>query len=291
MVGGISAVNPYAGRYAGYVRPSAALQGARSVDAVSRSAYGQPVQGVRGVGAAAPVSGVAAGREVNGASTVPVPGVSAGQGAGAAAGVTAGQRAGVVSGVTAGQWIGAGGAVRGASPGTPVEPVSPIGAVNVNGTNGIANAIPFLRKGMDPAELAVRMRIQYADPSKEEGAGVDAAQKAAEDAECQTCKERKYQDGSDDAGVSFKTPTHISPDQAASAVKGHEMEHVVRERAAAKREDRRVVSQSVTMHTSICPECGRVYVSGGTTRTTTASEPDTAEAMQQQDGKNFSAAA
>ena len=40
-----------------------------------------------------------------------------------------------------------------------------------------------------------------------------------------------------------------------------------------------------------CPECGRVYVSGGTTRTTTASEPDTAEAMQQQDGKNFSAAA
>lgn len=291
MVGGISAVNPYAGRYAGYVRPSAALQGARSVDAVSRSAYGQPVQGVRGVGAAAPVSGVAAGREVNGASTVPVPGVSAGQGAGAAAGVTAGQRAGVVSGVTAGQWIGAGGAVRGASPGTPVEPVSPIGAVNVNGTNGIANAIPFLRKGMDPAELAVRMRIQYADPSKEEGAGVDAAQKAAEDAECQTCKERKYKDGSDDAGVSFKTPTHISPDQAASAVKGHEMEHVVRERAAAKREDRRVVSQSVTMHTSICPECGRVYVSGGTTRTTTASEPDTAEAMQQQDGKNFSAAA
>lgn len=291
MVGGISAVNPYAGRYAGYVRPSAALQGARSVDAVSRSAYGQPVQGVRGVGAAAPVSGVAAGREVNGASTVPVPGVSAGQGAGAAAGVTAGQRAGVVSGVTAGQWIGAGGAVRGASPGTPVEPVSPIGAVNVNGTNGIANTIPFLRKGMDPAELAVRMRIQYADPSKEEGAGVDAAQKAAEDAECQTCKERKYQDGSDDAGVSFKTPTHISPDQAASAVKGHEMEHVVRERAAAKREDRRVVSQSVTMHTSICPECGRVYVSGGTTRTTTASEPDTAEAMQQQDGKNFSAAA
>ena len=291
MVGGISAVNPYAGRYAGYVRPSAALQGARSVDAVSRSAYGQPVQGVRGVGAAAPVSGVAAGREVNGVSTVPVPGVSAGQGAGAAAGVTAGQRAGVVSGVTAGQWIGAGGAVRGASPGTPVEPVSPIGAVNVNGTNGIANTIPFLRKGMDPAELAVRMRIQYADSSKEEGAGVDAAQKAAEDAECQTCKERKYQDGSDDAGVSFKTPTHISPDQAASAVKGHEMEHVVRERAAAKREDRRVVSQSVTMHTSICPECGRVYVSGGTTRTTTASEPDTAEAMQQQDGKNFSAAA
>lgn len=291
MVGGISAVNPYAGRYAGYVRPSAALQGARSVDAVSRSAYGQPVQGVRGVGAAAPVSGVAAGREVNGASTVPVPGVSAGQGAGAAAGVTAGQRAGVVSGVRAGQWIGAGGAVRGASPGTPVEPVSPIGAVNVNGTNGIANTIPFLRKGMDPAELAVRMRIQYADSSKEEGAGVDAAQKAAEDAECQTCKERKYQDGSDDAGVSFKTPTHISPDQAASAVKGHEMEHVVRERAAAKREDRRVVSQSVTMHTSICPECGRVYVSGGTTRTTTASKPDTAEAMQQQDGKNFSAAA
>ncbi len=338
MVGGISAVNPYVGQYAGYVRSRAAMQGARSVEAVSRSAYGQPVQGVRGVGAVSAVSGVSAGRAsavpaVSGAASVSagasVPGVRAGQGAGAAAGVLAGQRVGVVSGVLAGQRIGASGVVRGASPDTPVEAVSPIRPVSADRTNGVAYTIPFLRKGMDPAELAVRMRIQYVDPSGESGAsgaaaegvqaglpgasgaaaegvqaglpgasqaveaesGVIGAQKVSEEAECQTCKERKYQDGSDDAGVSFKTPTHISPDQAASAVKGHEMEHVVRERAAAEREDRRVVSQSVTMHTAICPECGRVYVSGGTTRTTTASQPDSAEAMQQQAGKQFSPAA
>ena len=88
--------------------------------------------------------------------------------------------------------------------------------------------------------------------------------------ECQTCKNRKYQDGSDDSGVSYQTPTHISKGAAASAVRGHENEHVVREQAKAKREGKEVVSQSVQIHTSICPECGDVYVSGGTTRTTTS---------------------
>ena len=34
-----------------------------------------------------------------------------------------------------------------------------------------------------------------------------------------------------------------------------------------------MVSQSVTIHTDICPECGDVYVSGGTTRTTTKANP------------------
>lgn len=97
----------------------------------------------------------------------------------------------------------------------------------------------------------------------------ESAQEAAEEGECQTCEKRKYQDGSDDMGVSFKTPTNVKPEQAASAVRGHEMEHVVREQAKAKREGREVVSQSVTMHTGICPECGRTYVSGGTTHTVT----------------------
>lgn len=90
--------------------------------------------------------------------------------------------------------------------------------------------------------------------------------------ECQTCKNRKYQDGSDDPGVSFKAPTNISPERAAGAVRGHEMEHVTRERSKAARENREVVSQSVTYHSAICPECGDVYISGGTTRTTTKSK-------------------
>lgn len=109
-----------------------------------------------------------------------------------------------------------------------------------------------------------------------------SAQEALEEGECQTCESRKYQDGSDDMGVSFQTPTNIKPEQAASAVRGHEMEHVTREQAKARQEDRRVVSQSVTYHTSICPECGDVYVSGGTTRTVTKANPEAQQQAQQQ---------
>ncbi|WP_300688501.1 hypothetical protein [uncultured Oscillibacter sp.] len=111
--------------------------------------------------------------------------------------------------------------------------------------------------------------------------GAESAQEALEAGECETCESRKYQDGSDDMGVSFQTPTNIKPEQAASAVRGHEMEHVYREQAKAGREGRKVVSQNVTMHTEICPECGKSYVSGGTTRTVT--KADTDNAAQQQD--------
>jgi hypothetical protein len=89
--------------------------------------------------------------------------------------------------------------------------------------------------------------------------------------ECQTCKDRKYQDGSNDPGVSFKTPGHIDPANAQSVVRAHEQEHVSNEQAKAQSGERKVVSQSVRLFTSVCPECGRSYVSGGVTRTVTAS--------------------
>ena len=110
--------------------------------------------------------------------------------------------------------------------------------------------------------------------------GAESAQEALQAGECETCESRKYQDGSDDMGVSFQTPTNIKPEQAASAVRGHEMEHVVREQAKADREGRKVVSQNVTMHTEICPECGKSYVSGGTTRTVTKADTDNAAQQQ-----------
>ena len=230
-------------------------------------------------------------------------------------------------------------------PETPVQPVTPVRPVS--GEDPAQAGL--LRFNSDPAEMAVRMRIEYPGDSAQQddtvgagaqapGAGEEAApaltlpganeeaaptlnlpgtkddapaltlpganeetapalnlpgtkkddsaqqvenpalsesksaQEVMEEGECQTCKERKYQDGSDDPGVSFKTPTNIAPEQAASAVRGHENEHVVREQAKAQREDRKVVSQSVTYHTAICPECGKVYVSGGTTRTVTRAD-------------------
>lgn len=96
--------------------------------------------------------------------------------------------------------------------------------------------------------------------------------------ECQTCKNRKYQDGSNDPSVSFKTPTKLSPERAAYAVRSHEMEHVAHAKAKALKEDQEIVSQSVTYHTGICPECGRTYIAGGNTRTVFRSSPEIPEA-------------
>ena len=165
---------------------------------------------------------------------------------------------------------------RAAQPETPVQPVRPSSPVSGEDTAPVRLG-PVIREGADPAEMAVRMRIRYdgedapPHPGDADAApGGAGAQKALEEGKCETCEKRKYQDGSDDMGVSFQTPTRVDPDQAASAVRGHEMEHVVREQAKAQREDRKVVSQSVTLHTAICPECGKTYISGGTTRTTTA---------------------
>lgn len=156
----------------------------------------------------------------------------------------------------------------------PVVPVTVAPSVSRDQPSAVtltgATAFHY-REGADPAEMAVRGRIQYLSP-EELDAEVEkskSAQEVMEESECQTCKERKYQDGSNDPGVSFKTPTNVAPEQAAAAVRGHEQEHVVREQAKAQRENREVVSQSVTYHTAICPECGKVYVSGGTTRTST----------------------
>lgn len=203
---------------------------------------------------------------------------------------------------------------KSASPETPVEPVRAVRPVSREEVS-----LPELTSRLenDPAAMAGRMRTRYGevgpdgvfvetgksapeqgapeipglpDRNKKSGAapeggpaqGVEGAQKAAEEGRCETCEKRKYQDGSDDPGVSFKTPTNIKPEQAAAAVRGHEMEHVVREQAAAQREGRKVVSQSVSIHTEICPECGKAYVSGGTTRTVTKADTDNAAPQDQQ---------
>lgn len=96
-----------------------------------------------------------------------------------------------------------------------------------------------------------------------------------QDSECQTCKNRKYQDGSDDPGVSYKSATNISKGAAEGAVRSHEHEHVVREQAKAERTGREVVSQSVRIKYGICPECGDSYCAGGVTTTVTRAKRET----------------
>ncbi len=84
--------------------------------------------------------------------------------------------------------------------------------------------------------------------------------------ECQTCKNRKYQDGSDEM-VSFKTPGKISPGESYAKVMSHEQEHVANAVAEGNKADKDLVSATISLKTAICPECGRSYIAGGTTRT------------------------
>lgn len=84
--------------------------------------------------------------------------------------------------------------------------------------------------------------------------------------ECQTCKERKYQDGSDE-NVSFKSAAHISPEASGARVRAHESEHVANAYSDAAKKDGKVVRASVSIQTAICPECGRTFVAGGKTNT------------------------
>ncbi|MDD7643347.1 MAG: hypothetical protein PUK75_12920 [bacterium] len=88
--------------------------------------------------------------------------------------------------------------------------------------------------------------------------------------ECQTCKERKYQDGSNESDVSFKAPGHISPQASAGTVRAHEQQHVSNAYQKAAQGNGKVISATVSIHTAICPECGTAYVAGGETRTAIA---------------------
>lgn len=131
------------------------------------------------------------------------------------------------------------------------------GAATQNGMQGVAD-LP-LSSGMVMGEGA---DVQMND----DGDTYTKVNKNDPNYECQTCKNRKYQDGSDEM-VSFKSPAHVSPQAAGSAVRAHEQEHVANAYDEANRENGEVIQASVQIHTAICPECGRSYVAGGETNT------------------------
>ncbi len=125
--------------------------------------------------------------------------------------------------------------------------------------------------GIDAKITTLEKRInnlqQRLDKLKEED---DAKQHE----ECETCANRRYQDGSDDPGVSFKMAGKIDPASAESVVRGHEYEHVYRNQAKASREGKEIVYQNVVIKHGICPECGDPYVAGGQTTTVTKTKSD-----------------
>lgn len=168
------------------------------------------------------------------------------------------------------------------------------GISGISGYSGVSGIYPaysaFPVRGVRAASGVTR------DTDGTAQAVVDGAKDASasgrvEKGECQTCKNRKYVDGSNEGDVSFKTPTHISPHNAAAAVMGHEREHVANAVAEGSKENKELLSASVTLHTAVCPECGRVYVSGGTThtriRTTTGGKENTNPYARQQANLNY----
>lgn len=118
---------------------------------------------------------------------------------------------------------------------------------------GLASAISGT-SGTDESKAVV-------NPGESE---VKAAGRKSSPAQCETCQNRKYQDGSDEM-VSFKSAQHISPTEAGSRVRAHEQEHVSNAYSEASLKGGKVLQASVSIQTAICPECGRTYVSGGTT--------------------------
>ncbi len=126
------------------------------------------------------------------------------------------------------------------------------GAYDPYGINGSNNA-------NDPSGIR-GVNSKDADSEKKVG-------RVSSPEECEACKNRKYQDGSDEVDVSFKNAAHISPAAAGSAVRAHEGEHVANAYEKAAQKNGKVLRASVSIHTAVCPECGRTYVSGGTTST------------------------
>lgn len=135
----------------------------------------------------------------------------------------------------------------------------------LNGISGFSNYNYYSSPIGDPLSNA-----KYTDSisgATPDGQGKGRSEKVDSAGECQTCKNRKYQDGSNE-NVSFKAAAHISPKAAAGAVRAHEGEHVSNAYTKAAQNNGKVINASVAIHTSVCPECGRTYVSGGTTSTT-----------------------
>lgn len=156
------------------------------------------------------------------------------------------------------------------------------GDIYTGGTGGIQNGFPAAPEKAREEEQEQKRRelmgiedpVEKYDPTKEnDPSGVKAPReknspsgKKTPAEECQTCKNRKYQDGSDEM-VSFKSAAHISPESAGARVRAHEQEHVSNAYKKAAQGNGKVISASVSIHTAVCPECGRTYVSGGTTNT------------------------
>ena len=129
-----------------------------------------------------------------------------------------------------------------------------------------SNTSDPLAYGQDALNPMAQGEEDRQGPILNSGSTEKAMGRKSSPAECETCKNRKYQDGSNEM-VSFKAAGHIAPSNAAAVVMGHEQEHVSNAYQKAANNNGEVVRASVRLKTDVCPECGRTYISGGETST------------------------
>ncbi len=134
--------------------------------------------------------------------------------------------------------------------------IGPIGYANYS--IPVAGSNPYI------GPTAAVTRISNIKPLGQKGS-IDVEK--TQPSECQTCKNRKYMDVSNESNVSFQSPTHVSPEASFAAVSAHEQEHVSNAVSTGNQPGNRLISASVTYSMAVCPECGTPYVAGGTTRT------------------------
>lgn len=133
-------------------------------------------------------------------------------------------------------------------------------------SRGVSSGVSGNENQQESSKVAQDLKAEGKSSELAKNFASERAAKRAGVIECETCATRKYKDGSDE-NVSFKSAAHIAPEAAAARVRGHEAEHVSNAYEKASEKGGKVVNASVAIHTAVCPECGRTYVSGGTTTT------------------------
>lgn len=131
-------------------------------------------------------------------------------------------------------------------------------------------------------------KLELPGEKRAEGDGAKTMEEINEETKCPVCENRKYQDGSDDPGVSLKFATKLNPYSATAAVRAHEYQHVRHHQMEADKNGRKIISQTVMLKTRRCPHCGKTYTAGGVTKTVTAAYSDCAHmSARSQEGQSL----
>ena len=125
-------------------------------------------------------------------------------------------------------------------------------SVGLMGYGDYNNSISFGSGSSFGASVGANGGVGSTEHTGETGDAIKAGHRSSPK-DCKTCKERKYQDGSDE-NVSLKAASHISPQAAGSVVRGHEQEHVSNAYSSAAQKGGQVINASVSIHTAVCPE-------------------------------------